>query len=1082
MMDNPAFLSLAQNVALLLAAALLLDMTADRLRIRHPTLLQAPVGLLLGALGLVVMSTPLPLQPGVVFDARSILLGVTGLFFGTIPAAIATAMTAAYRLYQGGAGAFTGILVIVFAAGIGVAWRHLSRQRLSQLSWSELLLFGLAVHVVMLLLMFTLPRQIALDVLGRIWLPVLVIYPLATALFGKVMSRRLERAERDRSTRESEKRFRVIFEKSPLGVIHFDERGVILNCNQQFVELMGSSREQLIGFNTAEQSSPLMRETLKRALSGEKAEYEDIYTSVTGNRTMHLRVIFNPINPGQAPTEVIATLEDTTNRKQAEDRLEEYRKAVEHSSDIMAVVDRDAVYRMVNPAFLKQQGLQYSEVLGRSVAEVMGEDAYLRLKPFLDRSFAGQEVRFAMQMEYQNKGLRDLELEYLPILDEQGAVERVAAVIRDVTSQKQAFEKLRKNEQLISQAEGLADIGFWEYDCVTRELTLSRGIVDIHGLQAEAPSLEHIRTSLVHPEDLPGTERLLAEQFERLGHCDATYRIIRENDAAVRWVRTLAEVEREPGGRFVRVFGATQDISRQKQVEAELRESEARFRMLYMDAPVPYQSLDESGDFIEVNNRFCETLGYTKAEIIGRNFSEFLHPDWQEHFRENFPRFKALGEILGVEFELRKKDGDYILVSFTGRIGRSEDGAFRQTHCVFRDITSERREEDALRRAKEAAESASQAKSEFLANMSHELRTPLNGIMGMLQLIGMTATDAEQQQYVDMATQSCRRLARLLGDILDLSRIEAGKMDMHCDPFDLQDTLDAVDQVFRPFANQAGVELRIETRPPLPTTLCGDAARLQQVLNNLVGNALKFTSQGSVTVTASALPGRQPGETRILFSVKDTGIGIPEDKLGELFEPFTQAEGSYTRQFQGAGLGLSIVRRLLGLMNGNACVSSSEGSGTEFHVCIPFVTAAGAAANADSPLDTAPPFAPCRVLLAEDDPVSEAVITGQLRKANCDVIVAANGEQALEYLRESPCDLVLMDVQMPVMDGVEATRRIRRGEAGTRAAEIPIIALTAYAMAGDRERFLDAGMNDYLAKPVEMQTLLDCLSRTTSKA
>lgn len=526
--------------------------------------------------------------------------------------------------------------------------------------------------------------------------------------------------------------------------------------------------------------------------------------------------------------------------------------------------------------------------------------------------------------------------------------------------------------------------------------------------------------------------------------------------------------------KFATVF---QDITEQEHAKKELIESEQRFRLMYIDAPIAYQSLDADGNFVDINKRFSETLGYEAEELIGHNFSELLHPDWQDHFKENFPRFKAIGEVLGVEFKMRKKDGEYILVSFTGRIGRKPDGEFRQTHCVFRDITREREAETELIEAKEQAEAANHAKSEFLANMSHELRTPLNGIMGMLQLMGTTSMNSEQDKYAEMATLSCRRLTRLLGDILDLSRIEADKMELKEIAFDLPDTIQAVDYLFSPAANQSEVALTFDIYPDVPQILSGDGARLQQVLNNLVGNALKFTQQGFVKVSVFALPFFNRGKRNVLFSVSDSGIGIPNSKLDTLFEPFTQAEGTYTRQYQGAGLGLSIVKRLVRLMKGTICVESEEGVGSTIYVCIPFGVDEKHHQDETPVIDVvAKPDKMLKTLLAEDDEMNALVVVKQMEKLGWTTQVAKDGQQVLDLLKENEFDLVLMDVQMPVMDGVEATKAIRNGEAGQDKKDIPIIAITAYAMGGDREKFLAAGMNDYIAKPVDMEQLESILN------
>ncbi|WP_320174079.1 ATP-binding protein [Maridesulfovibrio sp.] len=386
-------------------------------------------------------------------------------------------------------------------------------------------------------------------------------------------------------------------------------------------------------------------------------------------------------------------------------------------------------------------------------------------------------------------------------------------------------------------------------------------------------------------------------------------------------------------------------------------------------------------------------------------------------------------------------------------------------------VLERKKADERLIAAKLEAEAANIAKSEFLANMSHEIRTPLNGVMGMLQLMLMGGMNQRQEEHCGFAMESCKRLNKLLGDILDITRIESGHLQIVNAEFDLSNVLNSIHALFKPAAIQKNIELRVDIAENIPAAIIGDSNRLHQIFNNLIGNALKFTDSGSVLVEAYLLDSRKNGNHLILFSVTDSGIGIEDSMLDSIFNSFTQVENSRTRNYEGAGLGLAIVKQLLELMGGNLSISSEINVGTSVYFTLEFEPVRGSfRADEGARIFAKSSIREFEVLVAEDERVNQLTLKSFLEQYGCNVAVASDGYEVMEILGagEMKFDLIFMDIQMPKMGGLEAAHRIRGGEGGETAKDVPIIACTAYAMTGDKEEFLASGINDYLAKPTQI--------------
>jgi PAS domain S-box-containing protein len=520
------------------------------------------------------------------------------------------------------------------------------------------------------------------------------------------------------------------------------------------------------------------------------------------------------------------------------------------------------------------------------------------------------------------------------------------------------------------------------------------------------------------------------------------------------------------------------DNTARKLVEEEQKKSDQRLRdqQFYTRSLIEanidaIMTTDPSGIITDVNKQMEALTDCTRDELIGAPFkSYFTDPERAEAAIK-----LVLSEKSVTDYELtaRARDGKQTVVSYNATTFYDRNRTLQGVFAAARDVTERKRVEAELQQAKAAAESASRTKSEFLASMSHEIRTPMNAIMGIADLLAKTALSPEQDKYVQIFRRAGDNLLNLINDILDLSKVEASQLELEQTGFSLHDHLEKVMEMVVTRANEKGLALVCEIAPSAPNDLVGDPTRLRQVLLNLLGNAIKFTESGEVSLRVT-LDGNFAVPTALRFAVSDTGIGIPSQKLGRVFERFTQADSSTTRRFGGSGLGLTISRRLVELMGGRIWVESVEGKGSVFSFAVPFeiwpetnrptFMTVGVDPEAQLPA--------LRILLAEDSADNCTITMAYLEDTPYQVEIAETGAIACEKFMAGHYDLVLMDRQMPVMDGLTATRSIRAWEQANDRPPTPIIALTASALKGDREMCLAAGCTAFLTKPIKQEVLL----------
>ena len=513
----------------------------------------------------------------------------------------------------------------------------------------------------------------------------------------------------------------------------------------------------------------------------------------------------------------------------------------------------------------------------------------------------------------------------------------------------------------------------------------------------------------------------------------------------------------------------------QKKLDQRLRDQQFYTRSLIESNIDAIMTTDPSGIITDVNKQMEALTDCTRDELIGAPFKNYFTDPERAEAAINL----VLSEKKVTDYELtaRARDGKQTVVSYNATTFYDRDRTLQGVFAAARDVTERKRVEMELKQAKAAAESASRTKSDFLASMSHEIRTPMNAIMGIADLLAKTPLSPEQDKYVQIFRRAGDNLLNLINDILDLSKVEASQLELEQTGFSLNDLLEKVTEMVSARAQEKGLALVVEIAQDVPTDLVGDPTRMRQVLLNLLGNAVKFTESGEVSLRVT--PERDASvPTALRFTVSDTGIGIPSEKLGRVFERFTQANSSTTRRFGGSGLGLTISKRLVELMGGRVWAESTVEKGSVFSLVVPFEIWVGAARRAVEPINTGlePPLPPLRILLAEDSPDNCIITVAYLEDTPYLIEIAETGAIACEMFAAGHYDLVLMDRQMPVMDGLTATRKIRAWEQANNRPPTPIIALTASALKGDREKCLAAGCTAFLTKPIKQEVLLQAIS------
>jgi PAS domain S-box-containing protein len=754
------------------------------------------------------------------------------------------------------------------------------------------------------------------------------------------------------------------------------------------------------------------------------------------------------------------------------------RTVIETVPGLVYAKDREGRILIANHNIVKAVGLPIEEIIGKTEKEFLKDSDQADIISANDRRIleSGEAQEFEEAVTLPDGTTTIWLSNKMPMRDAAGQVVGLLGTSVDITRRKEVEDQLavvaqklaRSEAQLSLALEGTND-GLWDWDMVTGEVFHSPRWIDMLGYMPEEWECSYENwLAHAHPEDVPGAENVMTRYLA--GEIPEYVNIfrMRHKDGSWRWMMSRAKAYRDAQGTPIRMVGVHTDITAQREAESALRESEARFRDLADSIGHMVWVARADGYHEYYNRRWYEFTGAAEGETDGlQPWGKILHPDDQDRAWARWQHSLKSGEPYEIEYRLRRANGEYRWVLGRAEPIRDAGGRLIKWYGTCTDIQE-------LYDARRKAEDANAAKSDFLANMSHEIRTPLNAIVGIASLLERGGASAEKQsQFFKTLRSSADALLALINDLLDISKIEQRDFQLADERFRLDELFGEVISMLSLRAKEKNIGLMVDYEAVRGLRYTGDKQRLRQVLLNVVGNAVKFTDTGTVSVRVLRKPDLFNCEGGIEIQVIDTGIGIPRESQDRLFEKFMRADNA--SGIPGTGLGLAISRHLIEMMGGTITLTSTVGFGTKVFICLPDRLTGRLSAQPRTAADM-PSLAIAtnkRVLLVEDFAANVMVATAILDDIGVDYDIAYNGEEALRLLKQHAYGLVLMDVNMPVKDGLAATRELRGWEAAQARPGVPVIGMTAHALAGDRDVCFEAGMNDFLPKPVTAEAMFE---------
>lgn len=912
-------------------------------------------------------------------------------------------------------------------------------------------------------------------------------------LIPSVISKALERIYIEERYKQSqislhliEKKNQAILNVIPDLMFIFDKNGVFIDCKDNNKDLVLPPKD-FIGKNVYEilpQLAEITLSNIKKTLATGEIQHYDYTLDINGKINYYDSRMIKMSN-----NEVLSIVRNTTDKKDTEQNLKisevKYKSVFNNTAIGICIISTENNILDCNEKFAKMFEYDETEIKKLNISQISYNEDILKeinIASILNKR-TSLENNYQFEKRFITKNGRVFwgKITSSLVFDENNKPLYAIGLVDDVTERKINFELLKQSEEKYRLLIETATDVIYTVSNDGILTSANPAFETATGWKTEDYIGKHF-ISLVHPDEIDFSFEV--HRKIQNGEKPPTFVqriLLKSGEYAFTEFSITPMIE---GNEIVGTLGIARNITERRYAEKRLEESEERYRLLAENTSDFISKHDLRGNFIYASSICAKILEYEPYELINQCIFDFIHPEDLKTFKDVFEEITASQNPFIVQYRIRKFNEDYLWVETNASLVKieSDKEVTQEIIAVTRDI-SEKMKSIELIKAKEAAEHANNAKSAFLANISHEIRNPLNALIGMASLLTKSHLDETQQTYVESITTSAESLLNIINDVLDLSKIEANKLEVKNRSFNLEKLMHQIKLIFENHAKSKGIEYNYTIASNVPLNLYGDDSKIKQILNNLSSNAIKFTEEGSINIKISSV---KYENDKILLKIilKDTGIGIKKEDLSNLFQAFKQLDSSTTKEYKGTGLGLSIVKSLVEIMDGTIEVNSEFGKGTEFKINIPLTVEKEESVKVIDKTNVEIKNRTdntVNIMIVEDDSINQLYLKVLLQSHGWKTLSAVNGEIAVQRYKEKQSDIVLMDGQMPKMDGFQAAKEIRQFEKENNLKPAYIVALTGYAVTGDREKFLDSGMNEYVTKPIDEKLLLDLINNYINK-